>query len=141
MAIVIVEIGINHEGSMQTALDLMYAAKWSGASIVKFQLYNPSILMSKYHILWNVRHKIYDIMNNYKELCDYAQELDMKIGFSIFTREFFLANKYVDYIKIAARQLIEYPDFLKSYLKHLSLNYKDIPIFCSYRENIHIQFL
>jgi N-acetylneuraminate synthase len=40
---VIAEIGINHNGSLQTALDLMQVAKDAGCDAVKFQKRTPSI--------------------------------------------------------------------------------------------------
>ena len=38
---IIAEIGINHNGNLETALKMIKAAKESGANCVKFQKRNP----------------------------------------------------------------------------------------------------
>jgi N-acetylneuraminate synthase/N,N'-diacetyllegionaminate synthase len=38
--LIIAEIGINHDGNMNTARDLIEKAKWAGADVAKFQLYD-----------------------------------------------------------------------------------------------------
>ena len=40
---VIAEIGINHNGDLQTALDLIKIAKEAGCQCVKFQKRNPDV--------------------------------------------------------------------------------------------------
>lgn len=39
---IIVEIGVNHEGSLSSALNMMKLAREAGAKIIKFQSYTPS---------------------------------------------------------------------------------------------------
>lgn len=41
---IIAEIGINHNGSIKTAMKLIKSAKKAGANAVKFQVFNPSTL-------------------------------------------------------------------------------------------------
>jgi len=39
---IIAEIGINHNGSLETAKQLVFGAKEAGADVVKFQVYDPA---------------------------------------------------------------------------------------------------
>ena len=41
MVEIIAEIGINHQGDMSKAIDLIWNCKRAGANVVKFQLYDP----------------------------------------------------------------------------------------------------
>lgn len=41
---IIAEIGVNHNGCLNTAFDLVAKSKWAGADIVKFQSFNPHLL-------------------------------------------------------------------------------------------------
>ena len=41
---IIAEIGVNHNGCLNTALNLVEKSKWAGADIVKFQSFNPHLL-------------------------------------------------------------------------------------------------
>ena len=41
---IIAEIGINHEGNLNTAKKLIYNAKKAGADAVKFQIFKPEVL-------------------------------------------------------------------------------------------------
>lgn len=45
--LVIAEIGVNHNGDMATALELVKAARDSGADLVKTQTYEPSLLAAR----------------------------------------------------------------------------------------------
>ena len=44
---IIAEIGINHEGNLRKAINMIAQAKKAGADAVKFQLFNPNTLSSK----------------------------------------------------------------------------------------------
>src|SRR3954464_4031460 len=41
---IVCEISCNHNGDLNTALQLIKAAKWAGANAVKFQAYTPDTL-------------------------------------------------------------------------------------------------
>ena len=65
--LVIVEIGINHEGSLQTAIQMVDAAHKSGAEVIKHQTHIVSDEMSleaKKVIPGNSNISIYEIMEN-----------------------------------------------------------------------------
>jgi len=141
-SIIIAEAGVNHEGDIKVAFDMMYAAKWAGAQLVKWQLYNPEKFISEDHPLYEKRGKIFDVMLEYKELVKYAKELDIRIGFSIFTDEFWKAIHLSDFIKIAARQLDDQLE-LSRYLKYIKeeTDTDKYPLFCSYREDQSLDFI
>ena len=41
---IIAEIGVNHDGDIKCAIELIDSAKNAGADAVKFQTFNPSLL-------------------------------------------------------------------------------------------------
>lgn len=128
---IIVELGVNHEGDIKRAYDLMYSAKVCGAQVVKFQLYNPMELLDETHTLWTKRIKIFDVMNQYEDLIKEAHNLGLKIGFSIFTKDFWPAIERGDFLKIAARQLDS--DAFHDYVNAIESLPIEMPIICSYR--------
>jgi len=101
---IIAEIGINHDGDFQTAKNMIYAAKESGADAVKFQTYlldertNPS---SKYYELFKKCCLTYDQFAELKEYSD-------AIGIEFFSTPFgttslnFLMGLGTQRIKIAS---------------------------------------
>jgi N,N'-diacetyllegionaminate synthase len=65
--IIIAEIGINHNGSLQVAHELIRQARISGADIAKFQFYDP--------------HKIFGPEGSYPNHEALAQALTVQFGF------------------------------------------------------------
>ena len=85
--LVVVEIGINHEGSLKTAKELVLAAKAAGAEVIKHQTHIPDAEMSieaQYVIPGNTNESIYDVISRCSlsaeeefELADYVNSLDL----------------------------------------------------------------
>ena len=76
--LVIVEIGINHEGSLETALKMVDAAYHAGAEIIKHQTHiveDEMISEAKKVIPGNADISIYDIM----ERCALDEEDEKKL--------------------------------------------------------------
>lgn len=76
--LVIAEIGINHEGSLKTAMEMVDAAKRAGAEIVKHQTHVVGDEMTKAAksvIPGNADVSIYDIM----ERCALNEEEELKM--------------------------------------------------------------
>lgn len=76
--LIIVEIGINHEGSIDTALEMVDAAALSGAEVIKHQTHIVEDEMSgeaKKVIPGNSNDSIYDIM----ERCALSEEEEIKL--------------------------------------------------------------
>ena len=46
--LVIAEAGVNHNGDIKLAYELIDAAKASGADIIKFQTFNPESIVSRF---------------------------------------------------------------------------------------------
>ena len=88
MTKVIAEIGINHDGSFETAKKLIYSAKSSGAWGIKFQYRN---LENSYHInsneigdasLKDEIKRAYISPKLISKLCKIAKDLNLKTGIS-----------------------------------------------------------
>ncbi len=86
---IIAEIGINHNGDINLAKQLIFAAKEAGCDAVKFQKREPEICVPKdqWHIErdtpWgrmdyiSYRHKIEFSFDEFAELNDYCKSLDL----------------------------------------------------------------
>ena len=76
--VVIVELGINHGGSLKTAFEMVDAAKEAGAEIIKHQTHIAEDEMSKHAkkiIPHNCDKSIYDIINE----CSLSEEDEIKL--------------------------------------------------------------
>lgn len=123
---IIAEMSANHNGSLQTALDTIRAAKDAGADAVKIQTYTADTLTldcdNKYFqikqgTLWDgtTFHKLYQKAYTpwewHKELFDYAKE----IGIPLFSTPFditavdFLEELNNPIMKIASFELVDIP--------------------------------
>ena len=103
--IFIAEIGMNYNGNLSLSYELIKQAKYSGASIVKFQL--------------GWRDKPGEINQldekKIKQLYDWAKYFEIPLMFSIISNEAFeLIKKFnPDKIKIASRTIKENPELAK----------------------------
>jgi len=136
MAVLIVEGGVNHEGSYQRALDMMVAAKEAGAQMFKWQLYDATRFLPKKHFLYPNRKDLMRVMESWEDLIKDGHELGLKVGFSVFSKYFWPAHEHADFVKIAARQLDD-SAALREYIEYIKLNVdlQKVPVFCSYRDN------
>lgn len=119
--LVIVEIGINHEGSLVRAKEMVDAAAAAGAEIVKHQTHVVDSEMSKYAknvIPGNTSDSIYDIMErcalNYDDelaLKNYVEEKGLIFISTPFSREaaIRLEKMQVQAYKIGSGECNNYP--------------------------------
>lgn len=141
--LVIAEIGINHEGSLQTAFEMVDAAIEAGAEIIKHQTHVVDDEMSgdaKNVIPGNADVSIYDIMarcalneEDETKLMRYVQEKGAIFISTPFSREaaFRLERMGVSAYKIGSGECNNYPliDLVASFGKPiiLSTGMNDIP--------------
>jgi N-acetylneuraminate synthase len=120
---IIAEIGVNHEGSMERARDLILQAKNGGAHAAKFQTYKATTLASKHSpSYWDLSKESttsqyelfqkYDCFNesDYIELANYCKEQQID----------FLSTPFDD-------QAVEFLDPLMDYYKIASADLTNIP--------------
>jgi len=84
----IFEVGINHNGSLQMALDMIDAAQESGADIVKFQYHRPSYEMLPEHSWQSLMTHCYLSISDLDQIKIYTEEqTDMLFLCTPFCRE------------------------------------------------------
>jgi sialic acid synthase SpsE len=98
----IAEIGVNHLGSFDKALRMMYKARDVGASAVKFQKYNPIKVLGKNHPALNDAHQL-----SWAELTQLSKEahwIGLKFGCSVFdVNDVPIVDAISDFHKVASR--------------------------------------
>jgi len=122
---IIAELSANHNGSLQTALDTIKAAKDIGADAIKLQTYTADTItlncqseefMISGGTLWDDRY-LYDLYKEahtpwqwHKELFDYAREIDIDIFSSPFDKSAvdFLEQFNPTAYKIASFEITDY---------------------------------
>jgi len=101
--IVIAECGNNHEGNFDIACELIYAAKESGADLVKFQAGTAEgFARTKEQIPFY--KKLTLTLAEYKKLFKIGEEIGIPVFFSIWGKGFEELRKLEKYHKIPARQ-------------------------------------
>ena len=91
---IIAEIGINHDGSIERARELIDASSQSGVHAVKFQYRNLNNAYSKNakeigdEILSKEINRNYLSPNQLIDLSTYAKELELEVGISFFDKKF-----------------------------------------------------
>jgi sialic acid synthase SpsE len=121
---VIAEIGINHNGSVETAKQLMKAAKEAGANAVKFQKRNPEEILIKEFLerpyespnafaptYGEHREKLAFSADQYEELKTYADSLGVLFFASVwdFSSTDFMEKLGVDAYKIPSADVTNLP--------------------------------
>lgn len=131
-AYIIAEAGVNHNGDLNIALQLVDKAKEIGADCVKFQTFKAETIITKEAPKANYQLKVTDKSESqfemlkslelkskdYKTLIDHCKELDIQFLSTPYNIEdaIFLEQLGVDAYKIASGQLVELP-FLKKVAK------------------------
>jgi len=120
---VIAEAGVNHEGSMETAMRLVNEAKEGGADAIKFQTYKASTLASKDSpAYWDTAKEPtksqYDLFSKHdkfwkkemvalKQYCDQVGIEFMSTPFDLESADFL--NELMDVYKISSSDLTNKP--------------------------------
>lgn len=116
---IIAEVGVNHEGSFEQALELINLAKEGGADAVKFQSYKAETLASKNSpAYWDTEEekttsqfnlfKKYDNFNfdDYESLAKHCRKIDIDFVSTPFDKESVeYLDKLVPYYKIASADI------------------------------------
>jgi N,N'-diacetyllegionaminate synthase len=138
--IIIAEAGVNHNGDIQLAKQLIKVAAEAGADYVKFQTFKADKLVSKeaqkanYQSVnigdgdnsqYNMLKKLELLEEYHFELLDYANENNIKFLSTGFDEESldFLEKLGVDLYKIPSGEITNYP-----YLKHIAQKRKPVII-------------
>ena len=108
---IIAEAGINHNGNLKTAFDLVDVAKYNGADAVKFQTYDTKKRVGK------VNKKIYEILkkcelsfNDFEKISNYCKLKKITFFSTPFDEESvdFLEHLKVPLYKIASFDISNY---------------------------------
>lgn len=120
---VIAEVGVNHEGSLDKAKELIEAAKEGGANAVKFQTYKAESLAAKDALsYWDTSAEIiknqydlfkkYDVFNesDYQTLSEYCNQLEIEFCSTPFDlNSVEILNPLVNFFKIASADITNFP--------------------------------
>jgi N-acetylneuraminate synthase len=91
---IIAEAGVNHNGSLELALKLIFEAKKSGANAVKFQTFNAKKLVTQ--TAQQASYQIANMANKQKNNSQYAMLKKLELS----NENFFELKKYADEIGI-----------------------------------------
>lgn len=118
--LIIAEIGVNHNGSIKLAKEMILSATKAGADVVKFQLYKTNELIVKNTSLAKYQKKNtsfisqYEMLQKYelkyelaKKLIKFCKEKKIKIAFSVFNESYvkIFKNSNTDFIKIPSGEI------------------------------------
>ena len=78
---IIAEAGVNHNGSINHALDLVDNASYVGANAIKFQLFNPKKLVTK--SLKQAKYQKANFSKKYSNQLEMLSDLQIEKNFYI----------------------------------------------------------
>lgn len=118
-AILIAEIGGNHEGDLGKAKDLMFQAHEAGADVIKFQSYSGAGLVNK-----KLRPDRYDHFKKFMlsddewvDLAETAKSFGINFASSIWEKRYFdLLDKYICLYKVGSGDLSNHV-LIKSFIE------------------------
>ena len=144
MPYIIAEIGVNHEGSMKKAKEMILSAKENGAHAVKFQSYKAHKLASKNSpAYWDISKektlsqyelfKKYDSFNenDFIELKTYCDKINIDFSSTPFDFDSaYYLNNLCEFFKISSSDLNNLPfiDFISNFGKPIILSVECIKI-------------
>ncbi len=121
-AYIIAELGVNHDGSLDRALELTHAAKAAGADAVKMQLFDPRLLLSSEAALADYQKSnaedVFDMLASLQldvEAMRRVREVAHELGLGFIVTPFSIeladdmAGLKVDAIKIASPDAVNLP--------------------------------
>lgn len=109
--VIIAEIGNNHEGNIQAALELLERAEEAGADFAKFQAGTAEGFSRKPEDI--PRYKKYELgREGYDRLIKRGQEIELPVFFSVWSDEF-MDYRRLEWFKVAARQCNQ--DYIRRY--------------------------
>lgn len=129
--IIIAEAGVNHNGNIKIALEMIQRAKTAGANYIKFQTYKTENLVTLDAPLANYQKKSnfgigknqYDMLKSlemnhdmHKKIYQECKKQKIKFlstPFDIDSLEYLNKNYKMDYIKIASGEITNFPLLLK----------------------------
>lgn len=118
---IIAEIGMNHNGDVALAKNIIDAAKEAGADCAKFQSWTKSSLFSRKVYEGNAGLEkdidVYsfgagNVLETYRELKRYCDQIGIIFSTSVFNEveaDFFLDELNMDFVKIASMDLNNFP--------------------------------
>tara|TARA_B100001057_G_scaffold499631_1_gene611045 strand:+ start:67 stop:1071 length:1005 start_codon:yes stop_codon:yes gene_type:complete len=113
---IIAEIGGNHEGNFDKALDLLHQAASAGAQAVKYQIYTGETLVNISEDPDRVKHFDRFALSEaqYEELAIECQSLNVDFCASVWSENLIEKfSNYLPYIKVGSGDLTAYPILTK----------------------------
>lgn len=121
---IVAEIGVNHNGSLDTAIDLVDAAKSAGANSVKLQYFTTSKLVNQatptaqYQLASTGMRNMSDLLSQYElsemevsRIHKHCQNIGVGFSMSVFSVEDleFVEKLDLDFLKIASGEITNVP--------------------------------
>lgn len=123
---IIAEAGINHNGDIAKAFELIKAAKRSGANAVKFQTYLTEKRVSKDAPIFDLLKKCELSYSDQEKLFDYGKEL----GITVFSTPFDIESvDFLESIGACVYKIASFDSVNKELIAHIAS--KSIPVILS----------